>query len=86
MHSTEYIENSELITESKKLLHSTCAFVPIWKADEITPSTFRLYSKKFPVKEATRKFVNNARQYVATADTHKQKDDDVDKLRYSHGE
>ena len=86
MHYSEYEKNPELIDEFKNLLLNTCTFVPTWSSNKITPSTYRLYSKKFPAKEATRQFVNNVRQSIAPNELREKKADDVEKSRYSHGE
>ena len=61
MHYSKYVSNPDLITEFKTLLSNTCTFVPSWTSPEITPSTYRLYGKKFPAKEATRQFVEAVR-------------------------
>ena len=74
-----------MITEFKSLLRTTCTFVTTWSPNEITPSTYRLYSKKFPAKEATRQFVNNVRQLISAGNLKERKADDVEKSRYSHG-
>ena len=86
MHYSEYEKNEDLITEFKSLLRTTCTFVTTWSSNEITPSTYRLYSKKFPAKEATRQFVNNVRQSISAGNLREKKADDVEKSRYSHGE
>ena len=67
MHYSQYKENNGLINEFKSLLRSTCTFVSSWSSEEITPSTYRLYGKKFPAKEATRQYVDNVRQSITSA-------------------
>jgi hypothetical protein len=86
MHYQKYTENPSLLDEFKDLLSATCTFVPNWSSTEITPSTYRLYSKKFPAKEATRQFVSAVTQSIEQMNLRKKNADDVQKSRYSHGE
>ena len=86
MHYSKYEEDPELITEFKTLLDETITFVPSWTSPEITPSTYRLYGKKFPAKEATRQFIIGVRQNIAPSDLREKHADDVERSRYSHGE
>ena len=86
MHYSKYVSNPDLITEFKTLLSNTCTFVPSWTSPEITPSTYRLYGKKFPAKEATRQFVDGVRRSINQSNLREKDADDVEKSRYSHGE
>ena len=53
MYPDKYEEESGLIEEFKLFLLSTCMFVSSWDDDKITPSTYCLYGKRMPAKEAT---------------------------------
>jgi len=54
MHYSKYEENNDLIIEFKNLLRSTCTFVQTWSSDKITPSTYRLFSKKVSSKRSNK--------------------------------
>ena len=86
LHYKMYSLDPSLIPEFKRLLSETCTFVLTWNDPEITPSTYRLYGKKFPAKEATRQFVDSVRQTILANDICLKIADDVEKSRYSHGE
>ena len=86
MHYKVYQQQPELLDEFKLLLSNTCTFVSDWSDPEITPSTYRLYSKKFPAKEATRQFISAVTQSIESNHIIEKNADDVQKSRYSHGE
>eukprot|EP00957_Ditylum_brightwellii_P089253 6796714-Ditylum_brightwellii.AAC.1 len=47
-------QNPQLIEEFLTLVSENCAFVENWNDEAITPSTYRLYGKRVPAKEAAR--------------------------------
>eukprot|EP00957_Ditylum_brightwellii_P189197 14401587-Ditylum_brightwellii.AAC.1 len=57
-----YDEKPELFDEFSNLLEQNCAFVNFWISPEITQSTYHLYGKKYPAREASRHFVDLMRQ------------------------
>ena len=61
MHPDKYEEDPGLIKEIKSLLLSTCTFVSSWDDDKITPSTYRLYGKRMPAKEATDLYIQQVK-------------------------
>lgn len=85
MHYSKYQIHPDLISEFKRLLGCTCTFVTTWNDPAITPSTYRLYGKKFPAKEATRQFVEGVRHSINHNDLREKNADDVERSRYSHG-
>ena len=64
MHPDKYEENPELIDEFEELLLSTCTFVSSWNDEKITPSTYRLYGKRMPAKEATDCYIQQVKSQL----------------------
>ena len=58
----KFAENPELIDEFIELVSSNFTFVEDWTSEKITHSTYRLYSKKVPAKDASQQFVERARR------------------------
>ena len=76
----------ELIEAFVQLISDNCTFVEDWASDKITPSTYRLYSKKIPAKEAAQQYVDRVRRQVDGTLLKCKKSDDVEKSRFSHRE
>ena len=64
MHPDDYEKNPVLIDEFENLLSSTCTFVSSWDDDRITPSTYRLYGKRMPAKEATDSYIHQVKNQL----------------------
>jgi predicted GIY-YIG superfamily endonuclease len=79
-------ENPGLIDEFIQLLSDNFTFVDDWTSELITPSTYRLYSKKIPAKEAAQQFIDRVRRQVDGHLLKARKSDDVEKSRFSHRE
>ena len=76
----------ELIEAFVQLISDNCTFVEDWASEKITPSTYRLYSKKIPAKEAAQQYVDRVRRQVHGTLLKCKKSDDVEKSRFSHRE
>ena len=60
-------------------------FVSNWDNDAITPSTFRLYSRRVPAKDARQTVFDRVRRQIEERNRREKKaEEDVEKLRYSH--
>ena len=79
-----YDEEPELLDEFSRLICDSCVFVDSWSAPEITPSTYRLYGKKHPAKEASKRFVEQIRQRSDIGILREHCSDDVENPRLSH--
>ena len=64
MHPQHYEDNPNLISEFKDLLLSTCTFVDNWDDDIISPTTYRLYGKKYPARKACQEYIDQVRSHV----------------------
>ena len=42
----------------------TCTFVESWNDELITPTTYRLYGKKYPARQASEQFINQVRSQL----------------------
>ena len=82
----KFAESPELIDEFVELVSSNFTFVEDWTSEKITPSTYRLYSKKVPAKDASQQFVERARRQISASVLKCRKSDDVEKSRFSHRE
>ena len=69
-----------------QLVSDNFTFVEDWTSDKITPSTYRLYGKRVPAKEAAKQFVERVRRSIQAHNLREKKSDDVEKSRYSHQE
>eukprot|EP00957_Ditylum_brightwellii_P211543 15366300-Ditylum_brightwellii.AAC.1 len=63
---------------------SSCAFVDLWSNSEITPSTYCLYEKKYPAKEAPSHFVELIDHRTGIGALREHQRDDAEKSMYSH--
>lgn len=79
-------ESPELVEEFISLIDECCTFVDDWQAPEITTSTFRLYSKKVPSKEATLDYVERVRRQIPANQLMSRKSEDWVKDKMSHSE
>ena len=61
MHPDKYEEDPGLMEEFEFLLLSTCTFVSSWDNDKTTSSTYRLYGKIMPAKEATDLYIQQVK-------------------------
>ena len=86
MNPSMYEENPELITEFESLLSSTCTFVDSWSDPEITPTTFRLYGKKYPARESSRKYIEQVSSQLCESDIRKRIAEDIQNPQQSHQE
>ena len=59
MNYQNFDEDSNLVDECMTLCFNSCIFVDSWKLDNISSTTMRLYSKKIPTRESSRKFVTS---------------------------
>jgi hypothetical protein len=73
-----------LLDEFSRLICDSCVFVDSWSAPEITPSTYRLYGKKHPAKEASKRFVEQIRQRSDIGILREHYSDDVENPLFSH--
>jgi hypothetical protein len=79
-------QNPALVNEFLRLVSYNCTFVDSWTHDAITPSTYRLYGKRVPAKEASKNFTDRVRRSVTPDSLRERKAEDVEKSRYSHSE
>lgn len=77
-------EKPHLVDEFVQLCRETLTFAETWDDPRILPETMRLYSKKVPAREASRKFVERVRRRYHTHEIKEKIADDVQKSRYSH--
>ena len=61
MNPKEYDENPQIISEFKSLLSSTCTFVNNWNDPIITPTTYRLYGKKYPAQQVSKIYIDQVK-------------------------
>lgn len=82
------INNKPLVDRFIYLASKLFTFVDSWDSDEITPSTYRLYGKKIPAKEASREFVRATRAYYKNHNIKltEKRSIDLQKHRFSHRE
>ena len=85
-HYAHYESHPEVIDEFKELICQHCTFVDTWNSEEITPDTYRLFGKKFPAKEASRRFVENIKMRDDVGTVLEKTSDDVENPRFSHAE
>ena len=79
-------ENPLLIDEFLQLVSDSFTFVQDWSSNEITANTYRLYSKKFPAKEASRQYVERVRRLIHHNSLKSRTAEDFEKARFSHSE
>ncbi len=65
MNPVMYEENSSLISEFKSFLSSTCTFLENGKDDIITPTTYRLYGKKYPARKASIEYIEQVQSHLS---------------------
>ena len=78
--------NPELVNDFIQLVSDNFTFVEDWTPDKITPSTYRLYGKRDPAKEAAKQFVERVQRSIPAHQLRDKKSDDIEKSRYSHQE
>ena len=86
MNPRMYDEHPKLILEFKSLLSTTCTFVDSWSDPVISPTTFRLYGKKHPAKEASRKYIEQVRSQLSEGDVQERIAEDMQNPQQSHQE
>ena len=86
MNPNCYDENPDLITEFKNLLLHTCTFVDNWNDEIISPTTYRLYGKKFPARQASEQFIRQVRSQLNRNEVRQRAAVDVQNPQLSHQE
>jgi hypothetical protein len=80
-------EEPDLIDEFVRLLVSeNFTFIDNWNDEQITPSTYRLYGRRVPAKEAARQFIERVRRSFEPNQLREKKAEDVQKHRRIHRE
>lgn len=82
LEHTKFAESPELIEEFKSLAEGF-TFVDSWQDPRITPSTFRVYSKQVPAKEAAKNFLISVRATIPPNERIHRKSLDYEKRRRS---
>jgi hypothetical protein len=84
---TKSHEEPDLIDELVRLLVSeNFTFIDNWNDEQITPSTYRLYGRRVPAKEAARQFIERVRRSFEPNQLREKKAEDVQKHRRIHRE
>ena len=86
MHPQHYEDNPSLISEFKDILLSTCTFVDNWDDDSISPTTYRLYGKKYPARKACQEYIDQVRSQFSEADMRTCTANDMQTPQQSHQE
>ena len=86
MNPRKYDSNPELIQEFKTLLSTTCTFVDRWNDPVISPTTYRLYGKKQPAREASRRYIEQVRAQLSPVDIRERVAEDIQNPQQSHQE
>ena len=86
MNPMEYDDNPELLLEFKHLLSSTCTFVDSWCNDIITPTTYRLYGKKYPARKASEEYVCQVKSQLSRRQFRERRSEDSQNPQQSHQE
>ena len=76
-----YEQEPELIDEFVRLASEHLTFVDNWNDEIITPSTYRLYGRRVPAKEAARQFIERVRRSFEPNQLREKKAEDVQKHR-----
>ena len=71
----------ELVSEFITFVSEKFTSVDDWTSENITLSTYRLYGKKFPSKEAAKQFIQRVRRSIRVNDFREKIPYDVDKSR-----
>ena len=58
------MESPELVDEFINLISDNCTFVDEWNDSQITHDTFRVYSRKVPVRAAANQFIERVRRQI----------------------
>ena len=83
---SKFIRNPALIDEFITLCSNHFTFLDSWDHEAISPTTFRLYSRRVPAKEASKQFIDRVRRLITSNDLREKEAEDVAKGRYSHQE
>ena len=86
MNPDMYDRNPDLISEFKDLLSSTCTFVDNWNDDIISPTTYRLYGKKYPARKASEQYIEQVRSQFDNNDVRERSAEDIQNPQQSHQE
>ena len=86
MHPDMYDSNPDLLSEFKSLLSSTCTFVDSWNDDIISPTTYRLYGKKYPARKASEQYIEQVRSKMHSDEFCERAADDMQNPQQSHQE
>ena len=86
MNPDMYDRNPDLISEFKDLLSSTCTFVDSWNDDIISPTTYRLYGKKYPARKASEQYIEQVRSQFDNNDVRERSAEDIQNPQQSHQE
>lgn len=84
MNPRMHDENKSLIPEFKRLLSKTCTFVNSWSDPIISPTTFHLYGKKYPSREASKKYVQQVKSQLRRNQSRESIDEDSKNPHHSH--
>jgi hypothetical protein len=86
-YNYRHLQNSpHLIDEFVQLVSDHCTFVSDWTDPKITHDTFRVYSRKVPVREAAKQYIDRVRRQIDHSQICERVAKDVEKNRYSHCE
>ena len=86
MNPSEYKKNPQLISEFKELISSTCTFVDNWNHEIITPTTYRLYGKKYPARKAIQEYIDQVQSKLSVNEMRIVKSKDMQTPQLSHQE
>ena len=86
MNPRKYDENPELISEFKSLLSSTCTFVDSWNDPIISPMTYRLYGKKYPAQQSSKRYIDQVKCQLQTHKRRVKISEDYQTPQQSHQE
>ena len=79
-------QHPEYIHEFKQLCSEHLTFLDNWDHPAIPPSTIRLYSKKVPVREATKQHDSRVKRHYSMDQIRERISDDVERSRFSQQE
>ena len=83
MNYKEFHLNPELLDEFERLCNNF-TFVDSWTNSAITPSTFRIYSKQIPAKQASKDFIISVKAHIPVTERKEKKAIDLEKRRFSN--
>ena len=87
MKYTALEQDPSLANEFILLASEHFTFTTTWNDDVISPSTFRVYSKRVPAVEAAKQFVDNVYRVIRDQNERRERrSEDTEKTRFSRGD